>query len=321
MEREWYIQDGKSAVVGPVTTTVMLQGIRAGKVPSTAQVCEVGAQNWTPIAGSAEIQAALRASAPSTTAAATAAPIAAPQPAASPKLVTAVWFLGGLLSGIVVTLGIVMLRGGIQKTEDTKQYKDLKVYYDVCLDDAKRHERDMNEYYKRVEACEETEPLLFERVSATYLDAKKNRSAENFTRAIALHDRFLLKFPSSAKVGDVKDWRDVLVALQEQQGAAQAKADANKPTSVSFDELHKLAATGMTPGKAYKVCAWYYVNNVSQLCAAENTCYDKHIYVEAEEFHFRAGADDTRKLYDLRGKNACLEIRLDGGELKITGLL
>jgi hypothetical protein len=43
----WYVQDEGTEVVGPVTTELLLDGIRAGRVPESAQLCPVGGTAWT----------------------------------------------------------------------------------------------------------------------------------------------------------------------------------------------------------------------------------------------------------------------------------
>jgi hypothetical protein len=46
--RAWYVRNA-GAVVGPVTTEILLKGIEAGRVPSTSRVCPAGEGTWLPI--------------------------------------------------------------------------------------------------------------------------------------------------------------------------------------------------------------------------------------------------------------------------------
>ena len=43
---QWWLMGKDRVALGPVTTELILQGIRAGKVPSDALACEVGATTW-----------------------------------------------------------------------------------------------------------------------------------------------------------------------------------------------------------------------------------------------------------------------------------
>src|ERR1043165_2682731 len=45
----WWLMGKDRGALGPVTTELVLEGIRAGKVPSDALACEVGATAWRSI--------------------------------------------------------------------------------------------------------------------------------------------------------------------------------------------------------------------------------------------------------------------------------
>lgn len=46
---EWWVRQGGSAPIGPVSTELVIRGIDAGKVSNEAEVCQVGGQEWLPI--------------------------------------------------------------------------------------------------------------------------------------------------------------------------------------------------------------------------------------------------------------------------------
>ncbi|HEX4476100.1 MAG TPA: GYF domain-containing protein [Polyangiaceae bacterium] len=48
MDQWWVIRRNRDPV-GPVSTDLVLQGIRAGRLPSDALVCELGGAKWRPI--------------------------------------------------------------------------------------------------------------------------------------------------------------------------------------------------------------------------------------------------------------------------------
>jgi hypothetical protein len=43
---QWWLMGRDRVPIGPVTTELVLQGIQAGKVPTDALACEVGASAW-----------------------------------------------------------------------------------------------------------------------------------------------------------------------------------------------------------------------------------------------------------------------------------
>jgi hypothetical protein len=47
--KEWWMRQGGSAPIGPVSTELVIQDIDAGKVSNEAEVCEVGRREWLPI--------------------------------------------------------------------------------------------------------------------------------------------------------------------------------------------------------------------------------------------------------------------------------
>src|SRR5262245_54996294 len=46
---QWWLMGRDRKALGPVTTELVVEGIRAGKVPSDALACEVGATAWRSI--------------------------------------------------------------------------------------------------------------------------------------------------------------------------------------------------------------------------------------------------------------------------------
>jgi hypothetical protein len=46
---EWWVRQGGSAPIGPVSTELVIRGIDAGKVSNEAEVCQVGGKEWLPI--------------------------------------------------------------------------------------------------------------------------------------------------------------------------------------------------------------------------------------------------------------------------------
>jgi hypothetical protein len=64
MAESWYVQDGKSKAIGPVTTDLLIEGIKEGRVPVTSRVCAVGEDKWTPLASHASFANAVRELAP-----------------------------------------------------------------------------------------------------------------------------------------------------------------------------------------------------------------------------------------------------------------
>jgi hypothetical protein len=111
----------------------------------------------------------------------------------------------------------------------------------------------------------------------------------------------------------------VLAAEGDEQNRLRAIAAARSPTAVSFDELHKLAATGMPVAKPYKVCAYYYPNDLPQLCKHNGTYCENYLSVGD---NLATGSPEKKQLYDRRGRTSCFEVRMfSDGELRITGLL
>ena len=48
---QWWLMGRDRVPIGPVTTELVIQGIRAGKVPSETLACEVGGTAWRSIRG------------------------------------------------------------------------------------------------------------------------------------------------------------------------------------------------------------------------------------------------------------------------------
>jgi hypothetical protein len=46
---DWWVRQGGSAPIGPVSTELVIRGIDAGKVSNEAEVCPVGGREWLPI--------------------------------------------------------------------------------------------------------------------------------------------------------------------------------------------------------------------------------------------------------------------------------
>jgi hypothetical protein len=46
----WYVKHGDDEPIGPVTTELLMKGLRARRVPISARVCQVGGENWTDLA-------------------------------------------------------------------------------------------------------------------------------------------------------------------------------------------------------------------------------------------------------------------------------
>src|SRR5271166_5220617 len=56
---EWFVCVPGGETVGPVSTSLLLRGIRSGKVPADAFVCRRGEKTWRPIPESPELAAAV----------------------------------------------------------------------------------------------------------------------------------------------------------------------------------------------------------------------------------------------------------------------
>jgi hypothetical protein len=57
-EKQWYVAVGERSL-GPLPTNLVTRGIRSGKVPSTAWVCQVGDSGWSALSSFIEFQEAL----------------------------------------------------------------------------------------------------------------------------------------------------------------------------------------------------------------------------------------------------------------------
>lgn len=298
----WYVQDGDSHVIGPVAEATLLGGIRAGRVPPTATVCRAGGCAWVPVRAEPAFAEAMTAS----------SAVAPTQPASNaaraPLHVTI-----GALGGVLLSLVAVAVRGGF-RAPSASTSAPTDDYRAACEAEQRRAAAlagSVSALSARVHDLEETESVLQATCASASEDAIGKPSLSAFASAIALHERFLKRFPDSTRAADVRTRLDDL-------RARHAKLEAETPTNVGFDELHKLAATGMKVGKLYRVCAWYYVNGVSQLCAQETSCLDKQLSIESD---FPVGTEQASALYDQRGKRACFEVKMfHGGELRITGV-
>lgn len=56
-EKQWYLAVG-DRTIGPVTTDLVMRGIRSGRVPLTAWACQVGASHWSALSSFSEFQVA-----------------------------------------------------------------------------------------------------------------------------------------------------------------------------------------------------------------------------------------------------------------------
>lgn len=56
--KQWYLAVGERSI-GPLTTELVVRGIRSGKVPTTAWACQVGATQWSAISSFNEFQSAM----------------------------------------------------------------------------------------------------------------------------------------------------------------------------------------------------------------------------------------------------------------------
>jgi hypothetical protein len=54
-EKHWYLAVGDRSI-GPLTTELVARGIRSGKVPLTAWICQVGANTWSALSSFGEFQ-------------------------------------------------------------------------------------------------------------------------------------------------------------------------------------------------------------------------------------------------------------------------
>src|SRR5690349_15615542 len=59
ISRNWWVTYEGRATVGPVSTELLIEGIKAKKVPPDSLVCEVGGSSWRPLGEIAEFQDAL----------------------------------------------------------------------------------------------------------------------------------------------------------------------------------------------------------------------------------------------------------------------
>lgn len=118
--------------------------------------------------------------------------------------------------------------------------------------------------------------------------------------------------------------KDAIVAAggdADEQASLKRVIEERTPKSVSFDELKKLAETGMTVGKPYKVCAFYYPNDLPQFCKLQSNGRTCDAYLSVGD-NFGTATEDKKALYDRRNKTGCFEVRMfRGGELRITALL
>ncbi len=104
-----------------------------------------------------------------------------------------------------------------------------------------------------------------------------------------------------------------------EQAALKALNIKLTPTDVSFDELKKMAETGMKLGQPYRVCAYYYPNDISQFCKYNGKYCEAYLSVDDM---FAVDSDEERALYDRRDKTACFEVQMyRDSRLKITAML
>lgn len=59
ISRNWWVTHEGRATVGPVSTELLIEGIKAKKVPPDSMVCEVGGSRWQSLGEVADFQEAL----------------------------------------------------------------------------------------------------------------------------------------------------------------------------------------------------------------------------------------------------------------------
>jgi hypothetical protein len=64
VDRVWYVQNGGSEAIGPVTTEQVIDGVRRGRVTGAAYICPVGASEWVPLATHPDFAKVMREVAP-----------------------------------------------------------------------------------------------------------------------------------------------------------------------------------------------------------------------------------------------------------------
>lgn len=280
----WFVQNDDSPIVGPVTTEVLLAGVRAGRVPATARVRGSADPEWSQLSTA----------------------LALAWPASPPRHGALAWL-------VLAAASLASLGGGLAlgRSREDAEVRTWVARANAAEQKVAGLERQTTSLERRLRELEDTEEGMFAALAASATQAEASKTVAGYAAAVAVADRFLQRWPDSAFAARVRERR---TALDD----ARASLAAKVPTSVSFDELHKLAATGMPVGKPYTVCAWYYVNDVSQLCAEERSCYQKQISIESD---FLVGTEQASQLYDRRGKRTCLELKMfPGGGLAITGL-
>jgi hypothetical protein len=122
------------------------------------------------------------------------------------------------------------------------------------------------------------------------------------------------------RCGDAQ--RDALIATAADP-AEQAKLKKinqdRTPTEVDFDQLKKLAETGMAVGKPYKVCTFYYPYDLPMFCKRKGSVCDTTVHVDDA---FAVASDEKKALYDRRNKEGCFEVKMfTGSSLRITAML
>lgn len=107
----------------------------------------------------------------------------------------------------------------------------------------------------------------------------------------------------------------------EEQASLTRVIEDRTPKPVSFDELKKLADTGMTVGKPFTVRTYYYPNDLPQFCKLQSNGKTCDSYLSVGD-NFALGSNEKKALYDRRNKTGWFEVRMfRGGELRITALL
>ena len=59
ISRNWWVTSEGRSTIGPVSTELLIEGIKAKKVPHDSLVCEVGASRWQPLGEITEFRDAL----------------------------------------------------------------------------------------------------------------------------------------------------------------------------------------------------------------------------------------------------------------------
>lgn len=208
-------------------------------------------------------------------------------------------------------------------------------------------EADKAQLAQQVNELAETEPNLLQRCkeAAGKSDASASRTrAREVEDAVKLCTNFANKYPNSPQAAEVAQIIEqkrsllrtfaVLGEVEQLAGAGHLEEAVqrmeslrgkinddfidgiltdirkaqNRPARVSYRELHKLASTGMTIEKPYQVEADLTPNG-KYLCLVygNGACLDPDTILRFSE---NLTIEESRRLYDLRGKSACFTVHM-----------